>query len=545
MTATEKTAHVSKPRAGGWPARYSDGRTAASTTGHVTLVPARRAVVFTPANNEPASNKSASFRPEPLHWHFEHLTTSGPVRRQHADVLLQNQGTPGAVLFVDKPDFATALLEVAPHLGRKAHLGRMVRPALAVGAVLFALLGLGWALDVSPARTIAGWLPTEVRREMGAGLVTALTSQYPACETSEGRDALDGLVARFAAADPTIDVHQVLVLPIGLPNAFALPGGTLILTDGLLQQADGPDEVAGVLAHELGHAKYLHPEAGIVRQLGISLAADLVFAGSSDTLTSAGSLLVQLNYSRDAEREADAEGLRLLAATRINPTPLQGFMERISGGSRDGGDTGDQEPGAAPEMTGSDAAQFTPRGARSPDASYSDQTQPGTRDDDDGSISPTIDVKTARDAVPDNSLEPAAATSGKRNDTPSRVPRGEEDATATPVTEPDPPTVSPTAPDIAESSSAPSSDDSAAGTPPPATDDEPRSRVGTLLKILSSHPATAERIAMIAAAPRYPSEPAMTAADWQALSMMCAGDAENGPSQNATDTDTGVGKSID
>ena len=108
-----------------------------------------------------------------------------------------------------------------------------------------------------------------------------------------------------------------------------MPGGQIILTRGLVQQAGSPDEVAGVLAHELGHTLELHPEAGLVRALGLAAATQLIFAGSTGTVSNIGLLLTQLRYTRIAEREADAHALRMLKGAGISAKGFGDFFERL------------------------------------------------------------------------------------------------------------------------------------------------------------------------------------------------------------------------
>src|SRR6185295_12529611 len=103
----------------------------------------------------------------------------------------------------------------------------------------------------------------------------------------------------------------------------------IIMTRGLVQKAVSPDEVAGVLAHEIGHTLELHPEAGLVRAMGLSAAAQLVFAGSTGNATNIGLLLTQLRYTRVAEREADVHAVRILKNAQISAKGFGDFFERL------------------------------------------------------------------------------------------------------------------------------------------------------------------------------------------------------------------------
>ena len=122
-----------------------------------------------------------------------------------------------------------------------------------------------------------------------------------------------------------------MLLDWSLVNAFAVPGGQIILTRGLVQRAGSSDEVAGVLAHELGHTLELHPEVGIIRALGLAAATQLAFAGSQGTVSNIGLVLTQLRYTRIAEREADAHALRMLKGAGISAKGFGDFFERLEG----------------------------------------------------------------------------------------------------------------------------------------------------------------------------------------------------------------------
>ncbi len=84
-----------------------------------------------------------------------------------------------------------------------------------------------------------------------------------------------------------------------------------------------------MLSHELGHVLELHPEAGLVRAMGLAAAAQLVFAGSTGTATNIGLLLTQLRYTRVAEREADAHAIRILKNAQIPAKGFGDFFERL------------------------------------------------------------------------------------------------------------------------------------------------------------------------------------------------------------------------
>ncbi|MEM8579775.1 MAG: M48 family metallopeptidase [Pseudomonadota bacterium] len=124
------------------------------------------------------------------------------------------------------------------------------------------------------------------------------------------------------------------------PNALALPGGTIILTDSLAKGFDR-DVVAGVLGHEIGHVVEDHALRRLYRSLGIFVLISLV-AGETgpilEDIVLEGNVLLSLRYSRDQEAEADRFGLRLSDAAGYDPAGLVTFFEALS--QRSGGGTG-------------------------------------------------------------------------------------------------------------------------------------------------------------------------------------------------------------
>lgn len=117
------------------------------------------------------------------------------------------------------------------------------------------------------------------------------------------------------------------------PNAFALPDGTLVLTDELVRLAGDDDEmITGVLAHEIGHVEHEHSLRQLYRTAGtvglIMLIAGDVGSAMEDILTQGGGLLA-LSYSRDAEREADRRSAELMVEAGADPLALMRFFELI------------------------------------------------------------------------------------------------------------------------------------------------------------------------------------------------------------------------
>ncbi|WP_155831710.1 M48 family metallopeptidase [Hylemonella gracilis] len=115
------------------------------------------------------------------------------------------------------------------------------------------------------------------------------------------------------------------------PNALALPGGHIIVTDELVQLLDGRDDaLLGVLGHEYGHVRLRHGMQSLARLTLASAAVSVVVGDFSSLLGAVPLLLAQMDYSRHAEREADAEAVRLLRANRLSPEAMVVFFERMA-----------------------------------------------------------------------------------------------------------------------------------------------------------------------------------------------------------------------
>ena len=277
-------------------------------------------------------------------WPYEALQGSVPLRPDAGDVLLSLRPDGAETLFVADPSFSRLLLARAPSLSSARQRWQGLKPGLAVLAAVVLIVGGMWLLDLHPAQAVARLMPQESRVALGNAVVASMAKDRKVCETPAGRAALDRLTQRLTAAASDKPLHsRVVLLDWSLVNAFAVPGGQIVLTRGLVQRAGSADEVAGVLAHELGHTLELHPETGLVRALGMTAAIQLAFAGSQGTVSNIGLILTQLRYTRIAEREADAHALRMLKGAGISAKGFGDFFERLEG-KKPGAETGKSAP---------------------------------------------------------------------------------------------------------------------------------------------------------------------------------------------------------
>ncbi len=117
------------------------------------------------------------------------------------------------------------------------------------------------------------------------------------------------------------------------PNAFALPGGKVFLLDGLMQKADSPDEIAGVLAHELGHVKHRDHLRQLIQTGGTSFLFGLLFGDVSGAgaVVFASRTLLNASYSREAEQNADDFAIDVMHRLGRSPKPMGDLLLRVTG----------------------------------------------------------------------------------------------------------------------------------------------------------------------------------------------------------------------
>ena len=307
--------HSDLQQAPSYSARFTDGLSAASHPVEARL--GERGIEI----RRPAGDAIA--------WPYDTLTCATPLGAKTADVLLGCEHQKGATLFVQGRDFAAGLARCAPHLTARSTRWRHAAPWLGACAGVLALLGLAWLVDFSPAHAVAHLLPQSTRNALGGQVIKSMTGSKKICDAPAGRAALDTLVKRLADVAQPGQPFRVVVVDWSLINAFAAPGEQIVMTRGIISKAGGPDEVAGILAHEMGHGLELHPETGIVRAIGLSAAIELMSGGSSGTFANIGVLLATLSYTRAAERQADAHALRLLRAAQISQQGIIDFFTRV------------------------------------------------------------------------------------------------------------------------------------------------------------------------------------------------------------------------
>jgi predicted Zn-dependent protease len=148
------------------------------------------------------------------------------------------------------------------------------------------------------------------------------------------REAVQRIGDRLLTAAPPHPFRfRFEVLQDPTVNAFAVPGGLVVVHAGLVADARMPDELAGVLAHEITHVLERHSLRQLLFQLGLRTSLGLLLGlpdGVADAVGTAAANLGGLQFSRDQEREADGGAVELLARARLPAAGLESFFERLA-----------------------------------------------------------------------------------------------------------------------------------------------------------------------------------------------------------------------
>lgn len=214
---------------------------------------------------------------------------------------------------------------------RKTNVRRsMGRLVLLLLLTLPILLLIVFALSAS---RIAGWIANRVpvHQEIGLGrqafdsLRTGLTlnDQGPAYEAARSIVARLTRDSRF-----TYEVH---IAQDDTPNAFALPGGVIVVHTGLIAATRRAEELAGVLAHEVQHVELRHSLRGLIKDMGLRGLWAFVMGDLGGTLAGQAALeMTSLRFSRDDESEADEHGFDALVAAGIDPGGMPAFFNTLA-----------------------------------------------------------------------------------------------------------------------------------------------------------------------------------------------------------------------
>ena len=248
---------------------------------------------------------------------------------------------PLARLEIPEGSLATELAGRCPHLdadspGRKGSTARIVGWSLAalVSILLVVIYGVPFA-----AERLTPLVPQSFESRIGdaADKQIKIVFDGKVCDARDGRAAFVKLVGALRGAASLDRSVDAAVLSSDVPNAFALPGGKIYLFDGLLQKARNSDEIAGVLAHELGHVKHRDSMRNMIYNGGTSFLIGLLFGDvtGSSAILFASRTMFDATHTREAETNADAFSIDLMHKLGRSPKPMGELLLRVTGNEKD------------------------------------------------------------------------------------------------------------------------------------------------------------------------------------------------------------------
>ena len=306
-----------------WTGVYLDGRTA--TRRAVTVRPMRNGLSFT------TQDGMTHTWPYPQIRQTQGFYAGEPVR-------LECGGELAEVLVIEDHDVLTALHHIAPdqmdHVYDPVtrHL-RLKFTILAGGGALAAMAVLYlWGIPLF-AGMVTPFVPVSWERTIGKRVIEHFSTASRFCHDPTRFEALEQIVTKLESAAPenpyTITLH-VVDLPI--MNALAAPGGDVVIFRGLLEKTERPEQLAGVLAHELQHIYQRHTTRALIEHASSSvllaaMAGD--FSGAILYGAEAARTLTTLHYGRAREKEADIKGMDLMINAGLDPLGMVEFFELL------------------------------------------------------------------------------------------------------------------------------------------------------------------------------------------------------------------------
>lgn len=307
-----------------WKGSYYDGRSLVPQAVFITVEPTGLTVHFT--------SGSAQF------WPYSELQqTQG--RYSGEEVRLERGAGISETVVIPNANFLLAIHRIGGkeanhfhHPGtRRTRVYWTIAAALAALPIIYGIFT--WGVP-SLAGPITAAIPISWETQLGQFVQQEFTDKEKLCENTKLTDTIESILGTLLMPmkDPPYQ-FQVTIINNPTVNAMAAPGGYLIVFRGLLQDTDTPEELAGVLAHEIQHVMLRHGMRLIVQHLSMAVIIAALSGDASGMLSyglQAAQTLQTLSYSREAENQADEQGLALLQQAGINPEGMMSFFEKLS-----------------------------------------------------------------------------------------------------------------------------------------------------------------------------------------------------------------------
>jgi predicted Zn-dependent protease len=270
-------------------------------------------------------------------------TITGRAPRTAVVVDAPIPGVPRTLRFADGSSIETtdhaAVAALWPTQGRLARLawGLESRWMAVIGSLAVIAVGLWLIVAVAlphAAAPVARRISPEVDRFIGQRALATLdrTVLKPTDLPPDEHQALRSMLSEFLAGEPGAEHDTIVFRRAGAPNAFALPGGTLVVTDEMVRTVASDDELRAVIAHEAGHQHERHALRLLLQSSGVAVLLTAV-AGDAVGITylavALPSMLLQSSYSREFETEADDYAFALLRRKGVSPQVFADMLRRL------------------------------------------------------------------------------------------------------------------------------------------------------------------------------------------------------------------------
>jgi predicted Zn-dependent protease len=177
---------------------------------------------------------------------------------------------------------------------------------------------------------------TQQELEMGAQYSAEINRQLPILNDGAANSYVNQLGDQIARSGQRGFNYTFYIVNSDVVNAFAVPGGYVYVNRGLIERTRSMSELAGVLAHEIGHVEHRHGAEQMEKMqranLGVNLAYILLGrqpGAAEGTLINAAGSVYFARHSREAENEADASAVPMMVAARINPNGLISMFQLL------------------------------------------------------------------------------------------------------------------------------------------------------------------------------------------------------------------------
>lgn len=269
--------------------------------------------------------------------------SAGGLDHDHL-VLKWGEGLQARTLYLKHPDLIRAFREAAPdHLSQPfeqaAERVRQVRHRHRVmwgtvaGSIMAVALGIWFGADLLVEMAVSR-IPVEWEQKLGEAAYKDFLSHQDVMKEGPAVKAVEEMTQRLAEQIPNNPYKfQVTVVKSDVVNAFALPGGYVVVFTGLMKKADSGEEVAGVLGHELNHVLQRHGMERIVKNLGVMAVVAIIVGdqqGLIGLMRQVSVELLTLKFDRAQETEADLTGLQLVYRAKIDPKGMITFFQKLS-----------------------------------------------------------------------------------------------------------------------------------------------------------------------------------------------------------------------